>query len=286
MGMKNVRWRKRLNPGAWLLWLCGCAASAQVFNTNLIINGNAEAGPGAPDGGAVASVPGWTTSGAFTVVQYGAPGGYPVMSDPGPPYRGTNFFAGGPSGSSSGASQVIDVSGGAATIDTGGVRCFLAGYLGGFSSQDDYAVLTASFRNASASVLGSVSIGPVMAADRQSVTGLLYRRATNAVPAGTRSILLQLQMTLAAGTYIDGYADSLALVLLNSNLPPRLNLSATTNLATLNWPASAADWQLESTTNLPGGWTNSPVLTEIIGNSVLAPTSDAAGRQFFRLRKP
>src|SRR5581483_5699010 len=148
---------------------------------NLIVNGDAEAGPGAPDDASVVPVPGWSTEGNFTATQYSLPGS-PTPSDPGPADRGVNYFIGGPSNSASRAVQVVDVSGRAAAIDGGGVTFTLSGYLGGYGSQGDSAVLTATFRDASGTPLGSAAIGPVTPAERSGQTGLLQRTASGSVP--------------------------------------------------------------------------------------------------------
>jgi hypothetical protein len=187
---------------------------AQVFGPNLIVNGNAETGPGSPDGTTlpVPNAPGWALTGNFTVVQYNAPGGFPLSTDPGPPTRGANYFAGGNNASSS-AAQTINVAAGAAAIDAGTATYSLSGWLGGFSSQDDNATLTVTFRNAGATAIGSATIGPVTATDRGSATGMLLRNAAGAVPVGTRTIDVVLQLTRVSGTYNDGYADELSLVL-------------------------------------------------------------------------
>ncbi len=92
--------QKRPIPKLWVaLALAGVllavvSGSAFAQTSNLIVNGDAESGVGG-NGGEVASVPDWTTSGNFTVVSYDAGGGFPTPSDPGPPDRGANFFAGG-----------------------------------------------------------------------------------------------------------------------------------------------------------------------------------------------
>lgn len=66
-------------------------------------------------------------------------------------------------------------------------RYALEGYFGGFSGQNDNAVLKVSFRDSDSNVLGGVvSIGGVTAADRSNITGLLLRSADGTVPAGTR----------------------------------------------------------------------------------------------------
>lgn len=189
------------------------------FETNLIVNGGAEAGTGSSTGNDVLAVPGWTTVGNFTVVQYGAPGGYPSATDPGPANRGANFFAGGPNNASSSASQTINESADAAAIDRGGVSFDLAGYLGGYINQRDNAVLTVTFLSGSNATLGSASIGPVTVGDRSSATGLLLRTTSGLVPVGTRSIGVTLQMTRLDGDYNDGYADNLSLILHSSAVP-------------------------------------------------------------------
>ncbi len=191
------------------------SVGAQIFGPNLIVNGNAEAGPGSTDGSTfpVPNAPGWTVVGNFIVNQYNIAGGFPLSTDPGSPTRASNYFAGGNANASSSATQSINVTAGAATIDAGTATYNLSGWLGGFSSQDDQALLTVTFRNAGAASIGSASIGPVTAADRANATGMLLRAAGGAVPVGTRTIDVVLQMTRLSGSYNDGYADDLSLVL-------------------------------------------------------------------------
>jgi hypothetical protein len=190
----------------------GAGAADGVFGHNLIVNGEAEAGPGSFDGFTVEPVPGWTTNGNFTVAQYGGDG-LPSQADPGPPDRGNNFFAGGPNNTSSSATQVINVAPDAHLIDSGAVTFSLSGYLGGFFTQDDNAVLTVIFERGG-QVLGSAQIGPVLAADRGGQTGLLFRSTSGSIPVGTRQVRVVLQMTRAPYFfYNDGYADDLSLTL-------------------------------------------------------------------------
>ncbi len=111
------------------------------------------------------------------------------------------------------ATQSIDVSSAdAAAIDTGNTPFNLSGYLGGFSTDGDNATLSITFKSALGSPLGTASIGPVSAADRGNVTGLLPRSTSGNVPTGTRQIDVLLQMTRTAGAFNDGYADNLSLV--------------------------------------------------------------------------
>jgi hypothetical protein len=181
------------------------------YGVNLIENGNAELGPSSSTGQPVA-VPGWVTISPFTVVPYSAGGGFPTASDPGPPDRLNQFFAGG-NGALSTASQDIDVSGNASDINPGKVTCDLSGWLGGFFTDEDNATLTLTFFNG-ANNLGSFPIGPVTAAQRANQTGLLLRSLTALpVPTNTTRLHVVLAMTRATGAFNDAYADSLSLVL-------------------------------------------------------------------------
>ena len=194
---------------------------------NLLVNGNAEAAAGSNDGSVVAtSIPGWTTTGEANVLTYGAAGGYPATTDPGPTDRGLNFFAGGPDDTTSTFTQTVDLSAYETAIALGHVTLTVSGYLGGYSSQDDNAVLTITFLGGLVTdgglaadggpanvTLGTASIGPVLAADRGSVTGLIFKTATAAVPVGTTSVEAELVMTRLEGTANDGYADNLSVTL-------------------------------------------------------------------------
>ena len=188
------------------------APAGAAFGTNLIVNPGAEAGPGSANGDAVGggNIPGWSNSAEFTVVAYGPDRGFPDSTSPGPLDRGFNFFAGGPDNPLSSAHQVLDVSFAAAAIDGGWASYSLSGWLGGFGADDDNAVLSASFLDTGSIVLGSASIGPVLALDRGAVRGLLSRETAGLLPAGTRSVALRLTMTRTDGIYNDGYADNLS----------------------------------------------------------------------------
>ncbi len=192
-------------------------AGAVTFGTNLIVNGDAESGIGSP--GNYYTVPGWTTVNSFTALSYSNGGGYPTATDPGPVNRGNVFFTGGLDGSSSG-SQIISLLPGFSEIDAGNVSFGLSAFLGGYFDQEDNATLSAVFRNGSGTGLGTFSIGPVLAADRNNLTGLLARSTTGVVPTGTRDILVTLTMSRLAGAVNDGYADNLSLVLTNNTITP------------------------------------------------------------------
>jgi hypothetical protein len=212
-------------------------ASSLATTANLILNPGAELSTGSTDGTLVTGpIPDWDTSGEANVVQYGASGGFPQSTDPGPTDRGTNFFTGGPSDPLSIFTQRIDLTPYAAFISQGNVTFTLSAYLGGYSTQDDDATLTVLFLGtedggvpddaeavnddggvitAGSNVLGSATIGPATSADRAGATGLLPEMTTGAVPAGTVAVEVQLVMTRYEGSYNDGYADNLSLTIGN-----------------------------------------------------------------------
>jgi hypothetical protein len=109
--------------------------------------------------------------------------------------------------------QLIDVSARAPAIDNGKTPFRLSGHLGGYAEQEDNAVLTATFVSAEGKRLGTASIGPVTAVDRNRESKLLERHTSGKVPVGTRRIEVQLKMARVEGQYNDGYADNLSLVL-------------------------------------------------------------------------
>ena len=201
-----------------LVSLAGAAAAAAAAapSSNLIANPGAESGQGASESASVFAPPDWTVTGEFTAVQYGASGGFPTYEPEGEVSRslagGLNFFAGGNSELST-AAQTVDVAASASAIDAGTETATLSGDLGGYASQGDNMVVTASYSSGAGATLGSLSIGPVGEAEREGHTTLLPRSTSGAVPAGTRSIQVLMTSTRLEGEYDDGYADNLSLTL-------------------------------------------------------------------------
>ena len=217
-----------------LLFILSCAVltfasananAALVFNTNVILDPGAEDAVGSVKNDTVVPVPFWTlTAGNFTAVKYlNDPNviGVPQLTDPGPPNRGVNLFAGGPNGNPnqpnfiSSADQILDISNAAASIDTGLIPFDLSGYLGGFFDQRDNATFTAFFNNGM-TTLGSSTLGPVLLADRTfngvPVTGLFFRSATGFIPSGTRQIDFRIVSNGIDGAQNDGYLDNLSFI--------------------------------------------------------------------------
>ena len=78
---------------------------------------------------------------------------FPMLGDPGVVRPGRKFFAGGPATLASGMSQWIDVSSGAALIDTGAVTYTFSADIGGFASDGDNARAQLTFFNTSGQIV-------------------------------------------------------------------------------------------------------------------------------------
>ncbi|OII67339.1 phosphoesterase [Streptomyces sp. CC77] len=183
---------------------------------NLVVNGDAESGPGGtPE--PVGSVTGWQVlHGAPALVAYSHGGGYPTDRDPGPARRGSRFFSGGNAPRTALLQDVAlpaDGPVGSAAVDAGGVRYSVTAWLGGYASQEDGARLSVEFRDGRGTPLALSVLGPVTAAERRRRTGLLERSDEAALPPGSRTARVLLVCTRAGGTSNDGYADGITLTL-------------------------------------------------------------------------
>jgi hypothetical protein len=183
-----------------------------LYGSNLVVNGDAEASAGASDNTEVVTPPGWHTTGQFTAVKYGASGGFPDASSPGPPDRGLNLFEGGNTATST-AAQTIALNAYSADIDTGKVRYAVSAWIGGYAGQEDNAIVTVSFYGATNAPLGVVKLGPVNATQRGGTTGLLQRAKSGSIARGVRKAVARIVITRLQGTYNDGAVDNIELVL-------------------------------------------------------------------------
>ena len=185
---------------------------------NLLTNGSFE-GTSAirePTVAAPPPIPGWERTGTMTAARYGMRFSsiFPNRLDA--PRFGTggpNFLFGGPSGASSTAFQTVDVSGSATSIDAGLATANLSAFLGGGSIYEDNMKVSAAFLDAGGTVLGTLEIGPVTAADRERRTTMLPRAASAPAPAGTRQIRVTLIATNVDGSGNSGFADNVKLTL-------------------------------------------------------------------------
>lgn len=202
--------------GAAVLALAATGVHAgPVYGSNLIVNGDAETD--------VASS--WLAFDGYArpqAVNYGPNWVQPTQ--PGPADRGKRLFAG--DGARSAGYQLVNLAG---TL-TQPLSFKLGGWLGGWASQGDNALLYVSFLDGSDSEIGHAAIGPVTPGDRREVTGLLYREVSDWLPVGTSRLMFSLSMERLGGGDNDGYADNLAFVL---NAPALATVSEPAGLAWL-----------------------------------------------------
>ncbi|MFD7436034.1 phosphoesterase [Streptomyces sp. NPDC059861] len=183
---------------------------------NLVVNGDAETGPGG-SAEPVPKVAGWEVrEGAPALIPYTLGGGYPGPDDPGPTDRGSRFFSGGNSVRTALVQDIaLPVRGrtGRRAVDAGQVRYTVAAWLGGYGTQEDGARLSVEFRDDRGTPVALSVLGPVTAAERLSRTALVERTATATVPPGARTARVLLVLTRNGGASNDGYADAISLTL-------------------------------------------------------------------------
>ena len=240
---------------------------------NLIVNGGAEIGDATLHGTDATTVPGWTTTGQLNEVQYDAAGGYPAFSSPGSADRGQNFFAAAGGGGVSTAIQTVNVSKAEGQINQGNVKFNLGGWLGGTGSVTDTATVTATFRDASGSSLGTATLDPVTPAMRNNTTGLLPENAGGALPKHTKSVRIVLTINGSSG---QGYADNLSFTISSDKVPapalPALSAPETPAPAqqsgdpnlVVNGAAEIGDGTFDgiALTTVPG-WTTTGLMNEV-----------------------
>lgn len=187
----------RFLVAAALLAAACSSQAAVVYGSNLIVNGDAEAGAS-----------GWTGYAGYSMFQSVGYGSNAVLpTQPGPVDRGAAMFAG--LGQYAVGYQTLDLG-----IAVGQQLSYsLSGWLGGWANQGDNALLYVQFLDGSNHELGSSAIGPVTAEDRANQTGLYYRESGGFVPTGTSALAFWLSMERVGGGDNDGYADNLSFIL-------------------------------------------------------------------------
>jgi hypothetical protein len=163
---------------------------------NLLTNGGFE-GPGALrlfDAAPVA-IPGWQSTGTMTFARYGIPTNafFPDRFDSAQVEGGQSYLHPG-NGAVAAASQVVAVADRTAQFDGVHAKVTLSAFLGGGSTFQDRMTASAEFLGAGGATLGTFEIGPVTNVDRNNLTRLLHRSATQPVPTGTE----QIRVTLTA----------------------------------------------------------------------------------------
>src|SRR5580698_3336660 len=82
---------RRIMCAAVMLAAAQMIHAQSILGNNLIVNGNAEAGPAGTVATLVSSIPGWTQTGTVNVLPYNLTN-YILLSDPGPPDRTFQYF--------------------------------------------------------------------------------------------------------------------------------------------------------------------------------------------------
>jgi hypothetical protein len=188
---------RNLLAAATLTTLASFSQAGIGYGSNLVVNGDAEAGTA-----------GWSVYDSYSPIQavdYGD--NWVKPSEPGPTDRGSQMFTG--TGGMAVGYQMLEL-GGATTQALGYT---LSGWLGGWAAQGDNALFYVSFLGEDGMEIGSAAIGPVYPADRGNTTGLWYQQALGLLPVGTAALGFWLSMERQGGGDNDGYADNLAFVL-------------------------------------------------------------------------
>lgn len=217
-----------------------------VYFQNLIANPGAENGPVGEGAEIAVDVPGWARAHGASVAAYGG-STWIGPSDPGPTARGSKLFHGGLA--DSGFYQYVDVSPAARWIDAGQVRFKLGAWLGGAGNSAPSPLLRCEFYDWNGNAnLHEVTLGPVSTVR----AALGQRTADGQLPAGTRKVLISLQMTSPGSI-----ADALEFELIGPGGPPLIAAEGVRGAGAFGGGAAA-----------PGTW------IEIFGVS-LSPTTRA-----------
>jgi uncharacterized protein (TIGR03437 family) len=250
-----------------------------VLGTNLVVNGNAEAGPGVPDSSTALYVPGWSTANSASVAPYGGTG-WILLSDPGPADRGVNLFTGSRStNSGSTMYQDIDVSPAATSIDAGQVTYEVSAWLGTTGGADTSGTLTYTFFNWSGTQVGTTAtLGPA----RHSGTGLVETSHAGFLPSGTRRVHIALSLPG------DGYlADDIAFTLAAPSGPPVITPGGIVSGGAFGGFSSIAPgswieiYGTNLTTSAPLGWSGSQFINGVAPTQVGDVTVSIGGQAAF-----
>lgn len=232
--------------GAAVLFAASQMAYAQgILGSNLIVNGNAEAGPaGSGVLTAVASIPGWTVqSGKPTVLPYNLTStaaqqptnGYEQLTDPAPPDHGFQYFAAVFPSLPAVLSQVINVSAASSLINAGNAEFIASAYMGSAGGISVGTQMAVAFQNANGQTFSTTTVGPAFPSFPYA--GMFLQQQIGLVPMGTVQITVSL--TLQNGNYDTGIADSLSVMLTQAGSSPALGKNLIVNPGAELGPSAA-----------------------------------------------
>jgi hypothetical protein len=98
-------------------------------------------------------------------------------------------------------------------IDNQKISFNFSAWIGGYENQDDNAQVSLTFTNQTNQKVGNtVTLGPILAADRQNITSLLFRQFNGLIPIGARSFIVLVTITCVFPTTADGDIDNISVV--------------------------------------------------------------------------
>ena len=166
--------------------------SAQSLNSDLVTNGGFESG----------ATTGWTISGGTIVAEPYGTGSSPIGFDVSLVVDGGTYLwrtTTAHSGAGPTASQLIDVSSHAATIDASNLDIVTSAAIGGFGTDGDNCRVTVRFLNTVAQEISTHTIGPISPTARNLATNLLLRPGRALIPVGTRTLEIVVLFTQVNG---------------------------------------------------------------------------------------
>jgi hypothetical protein len=117
--------------------------------------------------------------------------------------------------------------------------------------------------------------------DTTNLTTLTRAQLTTKIQNGDRLSIMGVPPGSGVRMGIDRDEDGL----LDGDVPPpSLNIARNSNGAIVNWPLSAAGYDLQSADSLSSIWSNAPDAIEILGNQNYVTNALPAANRFFRLK--
>ncbi|MBC7818660.1 MAG: hypothetical protein IAG10_17360, partial [Planctomycetaceae bacterium] len=201
------------------LVLSAAQPAESILGRNLVVNGDAEAGPASKPGVATPDVPGWQHR--FSVADYATTvNGLSVAKPVGGTAGGSNFFYALPPIGLSQSFQAIDISAASAHADTGQLTFALTAWLGRLAGRDGSDVRV-SFEDWNEQLSSAVLQGP-LPSEQVRAGQMLLRSTRGPIPRGTRVINLSLNLGAPIGSEVTapfGLADEISLVLSSTGMP-------------------------------------------------------------------